>query len=307
MNSAEEKQSAEPQEPSLTRPAVSKLASGVVSLLGVSGILYALGFLILRSRYSFLGIWGGIPLSSTEIAEEGGKFFYHLIYIPASLMLRLISAAGLKNILIVVVVITLTRGLTRMYLGAALKRRWERHGARPLSRLEAFFLRRTTLLPVLALLATAAMIELLWQVVDLDDVLRAPGEVFTLLELGEESARALYYDNILLRVFAAAFIAWALYRLYWAGAGRLQKGVIVAQWVLVLTALAALPIAYGKLALPSSFRVIQYPQAESGPLLLLAQTSDRWIVWNKSKKQTEVLTIPEAATVVIAGREDIFK
>src|SRR5215471_9849297 len=63
-----------------------KLVKGAVGLIGTTGILYGAGFLVLRSHFAFLGIWSGVPADTNLVAEEGGRFFFHLVLLPAGLI-----------------------------------------------------------------------------------------------------------------------------------------------------------------------------------------------------------------------------
>lgn len=282
-----------------------RLAAGAVGLLGVSGILYGIGFLILRSRFSFLGIWGGAPLSSSEIAEEGGKFFYHHVFIPASLLIRLFSSLDLLLTGAVLVVAALVWWLARKLPS------WRPDGrAVPpvLRRLRRLREPLDAFLPVLAVIFCAAIYEFVWQIVSLEDVLRAPNELFLNLRLADASARAFYYHNVLTRVaMGVALSVWLLW-VRWPRAGYVQRVVIAAQLVLTATAAASLPVAYGKLMSPATFREVSIPDTKPDePLLLVSHAAGTWVVWNSKLKRTEVHKPPEKAPVVVGARRNIFE
>jgi hypothetical protein len=272
-----------------------KVSAGVVGLFGISGVLYGIGFLILRSHHSFLGIWGGVPWSSTEIAEEGGRFFYHLLFVPASLL----SSLKLRTIGIVVV-LAVAWDLRhhfgkRFHLPTMTKMRAKGANLRSLF---------PTLLLVVALIFTAIMLETVWVVSQLQDVVYSTDLIS---RLNEPSRRELY-NQVLLRAVLGTLIAWYLYRSFWPSAGGIERGLIAAQWLLVLAAVALIPVAYGKLLLPTSYRTINYPNATYGETsVLIGQTSNSWIVWNSTKKQTEILPRSEKDKVVIGPEIDLLK
>ena len=293
--------------PSL-QSAMLKLAAGVISLLGVSSILYGIGFLILRSRFSFLGIWGGAPLSSTEIAEEGGKFLYHHIFIPTSLLIRLLSMVSFKALVGMMIIASLAWYLLQKLLPRRLRRLSGYYAPLASDLMSNFISRHILLLSILSIIVSAAIFEFIWQVVELDNVLRSPTTLFVNLGLQDESSRAFYYYNVLARVMLGILISAFLLRHCWSQAHYAQKALIVLQLLLIITALASLPIAYGKLMLSSSFREVSFSDTLPGEaLLLVSQSSNTWVVWNSQKKCTEVRTPSDKGSVIIGSRKDIFK
>jgi hypothetical protein len=291
-----------------SRSARIKFITGALSLLGISGILYGIGFLILRSHNSFLGIWGGVPLSSTDIAEEGGRFLYSHLFIPASLLVWIISSASRIALFGGLTALALAWDLWGSYVHKLYS--WLTKGLNPtrVRFLGSLSARYRTLITALALSTSALLLEPVWKIVELNDVIRTSSHYFGSLNLQESSDRSLVYYLLLVCLLLGSFIGWRLYRTHWQKANLVQRVLIVAQWVLVVTAIVSLPVVYGKLMLPSTYRTLSFPDARSNEsLLLVGQTSSGWVVWNSTKKQTEVLSYNEKAPVIIGERKDIFK
>jgi hypothetical protein len=266
------------------RSSAGPFLSGAVGLLGVGGILYAMGYLTLRSHYSFLGIWGGVPLTSSEIADEGGRFLFHFLYAPIDLLwpfsgpsLLLLTAISL--VLVAWDVSPLLRwNVPRLHSGHERRRSTS-----------------TAVATVLFLFfVTAVLLETVWQVVQLDDVLRTPNTVFRNARLHDAARRSALYDVILGRTLLAAAIAWLLSKRFWAGSGSFLRFMIIVQWAFVIAAIFTLPVAHGRLLMPTTYRLIGHPGAPAGDtLVLIALTDDAWIAWNVRQQRTEVL--PRAA------------
>jgi hypothetical protein len=306
---------------------VGKLVNGVISVLGVSGILYGIGFLALRSHYSMLGIWGGAPLSSTAIAEEGGRFLYHLIYIP----INLLSSPGWATFVFLLLLgifwdtkSWLAKRAIELfkYIGRAF--RWLAARLPSPKFIKTFYKRLKARLPSLrrpwetlrgartlglgaALFITAVMLESVWVITGpaYVDVLRSRDARPAVLKT--QDSRAHFYYDLYYRVLLGVLLGVYLYRALWCNADRLQRCLIVAQWLLVIGAVALFPVAYGKLMLPTTYRVISHPNEQSQSLLLIGQTSDAWVTWNCELKETEVLPNPDKEPVKLGAWVDLLQ
>jgi hypothetical protein len=277
-----------------------KLATGAVGLFGLSGILYGLGFLVVRSHYSFLGIWGGIPLSDTEmIVEEGGRFFYHLLYALADPLLS-----------------PLVFVLLATALAWDLGKRFYHWGQKRLTRQDTDVLRKValilpTVLVAAALAGTVLLLRTSWEIATWHDVLYS-----CTLECRRDNDYCLCvrdidclndtYVKVVWGTLAGVVISWILYQQLWPWLGLIQRTLIAMQWLVVIAAVGIVPMAYGKLMLPLSYPSLNLPNAAPGETLLLAHTSSTWVVWNVQEKQTGILPRNDQEQVVIGQKKSIF-
>ncbi|HKQ73255.1 MAG TPA: hypothetical protein VJ810_05970 [Blastocatellia bacterium] len=280
-----------------------KLISAAVGLFGVSGILYSVGFLILRSHYSFLGIWAGGSQSATEITEEGGRFFYHLLYLPVAPLARL-QWKVVVALLLLGLLWDARRKLTT-WLGAWRRRFAKRSTESRIPESGRFRRAAPTLILVLLLVVSVVLLETVWRVTEFRNVLQAPENLPEALK--SAPARAGLYYQILGRVLLCGLIAWLGLRFFWPMAEKAQRGLVIAQCVLTLAACSLVPVAYGRLILPAKFRPIQHSSAPSEKLFLVGQTNDALVIWNSVLKQTELLPYTDKDRVVIGSAVDLLE
>jgi hypothetical protein len=283
---------------------ITKLAKGAVGLFSLSGILYGAGFLVLRSHFSFLGIWSGVPSGNASIIEEGGRFFFSLLMVPANIILQLFTSpkAGASLVIGLVVLAVLwdaRRWVSRFFGKIAGLSSFGHPGSRLYALFPACFL-------VLALLLTCWLLFMptYLRLLSLQDVLRSPDR----LREAQAAIRgaSMAYNTVAVRLFVAILIGGFLYRVAWPVA-RGTRALIVVQWLLVIAALATVPMAYGRAFLPTAYPTISYSGVPSDILLLIDQTPDTWIVWNTTRKQTEIIPKAKVALVSIGARKSLFE
>jgi hypothetical protein len=280
-----------------------RLIQGAVSLFGISGIFYGAGFLALRSHFAFLGIWSGVPSNASLVGEEGGRFFFHLIFLPAGIITRLFTDLHLG----------LSYGLAFVLLAALLwdRRRWVYYrfrknpkpqqvglGRRLFAKSPAFCL-------TACLVVTSALLITQWQVMSLQDVVRGSGSISEEVKIGLKNPTSVY-NIVVVELFAVIIVAWLLYDVAWSSAPRPGRVMIAAQWLLVLAALATLPAVYGRLILPTTYPVFSFSGASSDERLLIQQTPDAWILWNTVSKQTEIIPKDKAVSVSVGARKSLI-
>jgi hypothetical protein len=280
-----------------------KLVKGAVGLIGTTGILYGAGFLALRSHFAFLGIWSGVPADTNLVAEEGGRFFFHLVLLPAGLITWIFTDLHL----------TLRYGVPALLLAALLwdGRRWlyqrlGKHSKPPQGSLgRKFYGISPALCLTAALVVTTVLLLPQWQIMSLQDVARAADALPTEVRAALQDRETLY-NEVVVRLIIAIAAAWSLYQVGWPAAKRTGRVMIAAQWLLVLAALVTLPVVYGRLILPTTYPVFSFSDGPTGERLLIEETSDAWILWNCASKQTEIVSKDKGRSVAIGARKSVL-
>jgi hypothetical protein len=280
-----------------------KLIKGAVGLFGITGILYGAGFLALRSHFAFLGIWSGVPANTNLVAEEGARFFYHLILLPAGLITQTFTDLHL----------TLGYGFLGLLVAALLwdRRQWlyrrlAKHSeARQTSLARRLYTGSPVFCSIAVLVLTTILLFPQWQITSLQDVVRVPNAIPTEMK-AELQDRASLYNQVVIRLVFAIVGALFLYHIASPAAGRAARVLIAMQWLLVLAALLTLPVAYGRLILPTTYPVFSLSDASVGERLLIEETPEAWILWNSALKQTEIVPKDKARSVAIGARKSVL-
>lgn len=282
------------------------ILKGAVGLIGLTGILYGIGFLVLRSHYSFLGFWGGVPVSSGEVAEEGGRFLFHLIYLPITLLSSITQFGGFQ---------VLTIGLLVLLwdLRSPAKRRWSRvadffgtHSRKFRGGVDGLLALIPTLGLFLLLAVNAVLLETVWKVLDIRDVLRSPSETYRHLNLHDAQARTSMYTNVVWRVVIVAIVVSFIGMKFWHHVGKFQKFLVMANGLLLLAAIFSVPVIYGKLIMPTTYRTFCPSENSSQTdLVLITYTSNSWVVWDANKKVTKLLPRNDKDLVSIGSHIDL--
>jgi hypothetical protein len=277
------------------------IIKGAVGLFGMAGIFYGAGFLALRSHFAFLGIWSGVPSNSDVVAEEGGRFFFHLVLLPAGIITQGFSSLHFAlpyTVLVLLLAASFWDG-RRWLFG----RRAEASGART-SASRALYAKVPALYLTAALVLTTVLLFPEWQVTSVQDAARAPnsipGEMVAALQ-----DRAGLYNQVVIRLAAAIAIACFLYQSLFV-AGHTGRVFMFAQWLLVLAALVTLPVVYGRLILPTTYPIFSFSGASPDERLLIEETPGAWIIWNCVLKQTEIVPKDKAPAVAIGARKSLL-
>jgi len=269
------------------------LAKWTVGFFGLSGILYGCGFLALRSQASFLGVWSGATSAPAEVADEGGRFLYHTVFVLASPF----ASPNRRTVVFFSFVVTFwaTRAIIRRLIGSDdASRSRIRHLVAPIP---------PVLLSGAALLLTARLLNEMWQIAGYHDILRS----LTALppELASTKARYETYESLFLHLLISVGIGWLLCRTLWHRVGIPEKALVAAQLLLVSAGLLALPLIYGRLVLTHSFPSFT-SVGTCNDRLLLGQDSNAWIVWDRCRKETEVVPKTKEPLVTIGARESLL-
>lgn len=283
-----------------------KLVAGAIGLFGISGILYGTGFLVMRSHYSFLGVWGGIPLSDTGmIVEEGGRFFYHLLY---TLVNPLLSPD--KYVFPLFIFLALAIGwrlISKFY-------HWvEKRYAKPSLEVSKYIsLILLSLFLAIVLVGTILLLQKSWEVVGWHNVLyscvpECQQSNYYCLCLGDISCPENTYIKVVWGTLVGIVISWVLYQQFWQRQGVIQQFLIAMQWLVMIAAVGIVPVAYGKLMMPLSYPSLTLSNtALGGEILLLAHTPTTWIIWNIQEKQTEIIPRNVQERIIIGQKKSLL-
>jgi hypothetical protein len=244
-----------------------------------------------------------VPANTNLVAEEGARFFFHLILLPAGLITQIFTDLHL----------TLRYGLPVLIVATLLwdNRSWlyRRLAKHSEPRQSSWGHRFYTASPVFCLTAALMFTTILllpqWQITSLQDVARAPNAIPTEMR-AELQDRASLYNQVVSRLIVAIMAAWFLYQTAWSAAGRATRVLIAAQWLLVLAALVTLPVVYGRLILPTTYPVFSFSDTSAGERVLIEETPEAWILWNCAFKQTEIVPKDKGRSVVIGARKSIL-
>lgn len=285
--------------------------TGVLSFLGISSVLYALGFLVLNAHWTQIGIWAGLPLANADqLVTEGGRFLYNVLYALAEQIVKY------QFLLIFPIAISLGAEIWNSRSGGALAVR--------VRKLRDLFNRILDALPTtvlaLTLLLTAALLQLAWHAASEADhqssaapatPATAQADQKSTVAADQEAHCPIRTNNeqFTLYVWATAFIiigGGLVHLRYWSAANLLRRVLLATQWVVIAAAVGLLPIAFGRLMVSASYPTFEEPpRCPVGACLLLAQTPDTWIIWNRAKKQTEIHPRKSAEPVAIGARVSI--
>lgn len=279
------------------RPALAtmaaRLAQGAISLLGLGTILYGIGFLVVRAQHDFTGVWSGVDWRPAEIAEEGGRFLFHLLYLPASI----ISPVSWP-IVIVAVAFGVWRTL-RPHAGASSSGRSGR--ASLTDRAAALVLRSPSLVIVGIVLLTALLLETVWVASTPRAMLYGPTPESA--KFGEAPYRMAIYHSVVIRILVALAGSWLLLRVFWRDARTPERVLILVQWLLVVAALGLWPVVYGKLVALPSYPVVSHQPPRDGDSRVLLHQGDQGIVaWNSTRRSVELLPKLDKDALVIGPR-----
>jgi hypothetical protein len=265
-------------------------AQTALGALGLGTSLYGIGFIAIRAHYASLGIWPG-SLDNQEITEEGGRFLYHLLFLPSSLLSRVGWKQGLF-LLVAPVALSLVARATDRARGPSWASQW--------------LMMRTTVIAV-ALLISAVLVETVWTALQIHDLLFASGS--DLAAYRAETARLDLYQQVLWRLIVVAAISIWLRRFMWARAGAVDRLLIVLQQLLVAAAIAAWPMVYGSLVI-SDLR-----PGISGQLLtpatdrrfLVRRDGTSYLIWNKTQQRVEIWTGTAPFLVTVGAKEHLLE
>jgi hypothetical protein len=265
-----------------------------IAAIGLGALLYGIGFLAIRAHYAALGVWAGSP-DSQEIREEGGRFFFHMLYLPA----KMLQHVGWREVAVVFAV-PLTVGL----IGPWAATRLDRIRLRPKSEAVAQSAQIAGL--AVALIASAITVEAVWS------VLQVEGLLFRQPDSGgyrDGLVRACRYSDVLRRYAAVVLIAAGLWRWAWPEGSLTARVMIAAQWSITAAALSSWPVVYGKLVMsdarPVLLTEVGVPTATPHSLLLRTD-GDTYYIWSKSEHKLELRKLGKGESLMLGRREHLL-
>jgi hypothetical protein len=282
----------------LPRSAI-RLILAAASVIGLSGLLYAAGFLATRSHQTFWGFWPGQADDASAMVSEGGRFMYHLALVFIDLLNPLSSgmSAGFYAVLIAALAL------------------W----AIPTAPMAGLFARRTLLVGTVRFVLpfVLALATYVWGLVLLREfaTIMAPASVLTLQGVVPPDVMRLvctpsdvYFsrvtDWILLGVLSAATV-WAL-RIC---DNVVSRGVAVIGAILFLATTSLLPAVFGRLVLVPEYPTVEFTRDAGKPLerVLIRGAGSQWVVWNMAARKTEVISVSDKdkESVIIGPRRSL--
>jgi hypothetical protein len=271
---------------------IVRTAKWLFGLFGAASILYAVGYLVLTSHFSMLGIWSDGAWSKSDVVAEGARFFYQLVLFPASLS----EWRGVSLVVLIVAALAIdlsprVRAAVAAHLPAAIVNR-------------ARGLRLPSVVLAVALVATGVMFETHLRVASLAI---ADGTSELSNQLRDADQRGALYGSLVARTFLIAALAWLLERKLWKNAKLLHRLAIALQWSTAVAALLMLPIAHGRLNLPFDYPVFQHPALPAKETrMVLARTPEYWVLWNAQTRETELFPTRNEGVVKLGPRRSVL-
>jgi hypothetical protein len=272
-----------------------KFLQALIAAVGLGTLLYAIGFLALRAHYAALGTWPG-TLDNQEITDEGGRFLYHLLFLPVQLLRKV----GWTECAVVLIA-PLAIGLLDPWFQTVFRR--------PPPRSAQSALGKAAKIAVLgvAVLASALLVETVWVVWNIEDLLFAP--VADLHGYGSEKGRLELYNQVLWRFAAVSLIGILLWRWAWPRAILVERALILAQWLITAAALGSWPMAYGKLVISDvrPLLVEAGPAAAQQRRFLLRATEGTYYIWNKTDRRLDVQRLGTGGSLTLGPRGHLLE
>lgn len=290
--------------PEETPPApVSALPTWALSLaiatggaVGLSGALYAVGFVALHSHMSFWGLWSGPSDDSADLVSEGGRLLYHLAFVVIELLDPFSGFAAASF---------------QIFLLAALLLWWIPPAAcQRLSGKNRYLKALGALLTLLGASAAAVwglvVLRALGSILEpsglLDAATSIPSDVSSWLCRSSD----VYFARVTDIVGLAALLATAMWSLR-LNASMPLRALVVLDAALLVAAIGLLPAIYGRLVLPPEYVRIEFSRDKAHPVerVMLRAKDDQWIVWNVETRRTEVIKLRDDETVVLGTRRHL--
>jgi hypothetical protein len=273
---------------------ILKPLRAALGVVGFGTLLYAIGFVAIRAHYAGLGVSPG-AIDSQEISEEGGRFLYHLLFLPAGF---------LASISWVEAVVLMTASPAVILLERWLRPRFRKSpSTEPGVREDVL----GAVLAAAALLVSAVLAETIWRALQIDDLLFTNDRGLALFR--SEASRAQLYSEVLWRLAAVVGIAILLLVRVWQRAGLVERIFVAAQCLLASAALGAWPMVYGKLII-SDLRPVVLDAAGTPPSdgkLLVRKEGKNCLIWNKSQHRLEILSLGDNQTLLVGHREHLLE
>jgi hypothetical protein len=275
-------------------PWVLRLGTTAAGAAGLSGLLYAAGFVVLRSHMSFWGLWPGPADDSATLVSEGGRLLYHLAFVFIDL-LNPFPGGGSTGFQIFL--------LAALLLWAVPRAWWQRVTGGTSWRVRG-------LRGVMVLLPAGA--AAVWGLLVLHELgaILAPGGLLNAgVTVLPDVARLLcrpgdvYFARVTDVVGLGALLATSVWALR-LSANLPLRALVALDAAFLVAAISLLPAAYGRLMLLPDYPQIEFSRDEAHPLerVLVRATDNQWIVWNLAARRTEVVLLRTNETVTLGPR-----
>jgi hypothetical protein len=269
----------------------------ILGLFGVTGFLYGAGYLMILSRMSFLGLYGGWEIENSRVLEEGGKFYYQLFFAPFTLSVFTLPPLLLAALPLAGLLMDSSQWLPKRFhmgLQDLLKKIRRKRPWIPV-----------TFITTLAVIFSGIWLETCLVFLEPNGVLLKGGE---LPEAFATVSPQDWYSNITLRHLSLVLIGYLLFSWFWKNAGRLQRILISIQWLLALVGLLVLPMLSGRLASGWMFPQVSRSKLEDKSIfLLLDQNKEFWMVWNRSQNHFEAWPKNGQNDLIVGPRVALFQ
>lgn len=272
------------------------LAIATGGAVGLSGALYAVGFVALHSHMSFWGLWPEPSDDSAALVSEGGRLLYHLAFVVIELLDPFSGFAAASF---------------QVFLLAALLLWWIPPAA--CQRLASAKPSLKALGALLTLLAASA--AALWGLVvlrALGTLLEPSGLLDTATSIPSEvsswlcRSNDIYFARVIDVVGLAALVATAMWSLR-LNASLPLRALVMLDTTLLVAAISLLPAIYGRLILPPEYAQIEFSRDKAHPVerVMLRAKDSQWIVWNVATRRTEVIKLRDDETVALGPRRHL--
>jgi hypothetical protein len=277
------------------------------ALAGVSAILYACGYLIVRSQMSMLGVRELVEFGNERFLHEGATFVLSIAYTLLRPVLSIVVVLSVATLLIGL----LWRVALRLDRGSRLSRAVDRMAAfvrRPAARRAAYAV------ALLALLLHAsryfndyerplAVVNMLFQ------PQKQPGELEALILAGNSTALHQRFQGLLWGAALAAMLTFVGWRV--VSPLKLRGWLLLPFAVTSCLYLITLPMAYGVMQRPIEYARVSLAVEELGAtmvgsLFLLERRSDGFVVWNRDVREVSWIPASKVRRVDVRAVEPLF-
>lgn len=258
-----------------------RILGSVVGLIGFSSMLYALGFMVLRSHDAFYGLWGGIEYDAASIVEEGGRF---LLYTFIKI-LELFSWRSLSNNS-VFSMFTLIVTAVAMWLPDVIKKMTFTNRAL------AIQIYRTSLilLGIVLLILTWVLLETFGVLLAFRGILlNSVCDEDILVKILQQPLE--YYGSLLRRFIVIAVLFVLIVRL--ANIRLFQPANLLNKLLLLMLVAETclMPAAYGRLVYAPEYPVLKLKDSPEEERLLIRSSGSYFMLWNMAVNNIELVKI----------------
>ena len=297
------------------------------SIAGITALLYAFGYLVIRANLGMLGLYGFVDYGNDVFLQEGAKFFV----VIGNQMLRGAVAPLLAFFVAVAVIAFVLQPLVAGTRVAAACRRGGASVKNAISRLS-----ERTAIPINDLLRRILFAAVFFFALNyagntlsesvsplcLSNLLYAnPNTVQCPPSLQSESAalqktilsddskalERVFYDLFYraMGLLALTFVAWRI-ALPWSGRGWFVSPLVAAAAIFVIL----LPMDYGVLQRSISYPrielTIEHGESGSGAFFLMNRTGGEFVLWDQTARQLLWIPAGSVARADIRSVEDLF-